>query len=136
MDLWELTDLSTPWCVHVAATLRIADLIAAGSMQVDQLAAASGADRDSLHRVLRHLVSKGLFEETVPGRFALNEVARGLLDEPVRLGLDLNAIGGRMAHSWGTLLSAVRTGRPAYHEVSAVGSGRIWMHIRTSPPAS
>ena len=61
MDLWELTDLSTPWCVHVAATLRIADLIAAGSMQVDQLAAASGADRDSLHRVLRHLVSKGLF---------------------------------------------------------------------------
>ena len=130
MDLWELTDLSTPWCVHVAATLRIADLIAAGNTEIDGLAAASGADRDSLHRVLRHLVSKGLFEETSPGRFALNEVARGLLDEPVRLGLDLNAIGGRMAHSWGTLLSAVRTGRPAYHEVFGRG---FWEDLDAHP---
>ena len=24
MQLWELADLATPWCVHVAATLRVA----------------------------------------------------------------------------------------------------------------
>src|SRR3989442_1069330 len=30
-DLWALSDLCTPWCVHVAATLRIADHIAAGT---------------------------------------------------------------------------------------------------------
>ena len=29
-DLWALSDLCTPWCVHVVATLRIADHIAAG----------------------------------------------------------------------------------------------------------
>src|SRR5262249_39731834 len=29
----------------------------------------------------------------------------------------LDGMGGRMAHAWGTLLEAVRTGRPAYHEV-------------------
>jgi len=23
-DLWTLSDLSTPWCVHVVATLRVA----------------------------------------------------------------------------------------------------------------
>ena len=102
MDLWSLTDLSTPWCVHVVATLRIADHIQAGNAQIDQLAAASGADGDSLYRVLRHLVSKGLFQEPAPGRFALNEAARALLEEPVRLGLDLDGIGGRMAYSWGT----------------------------------
>src|SRR5712692_10365038 len=116
MDLWALSDLSTPWCVHVVATLRIADHILAGNTEIDKLAAASGADRDSLYRVLRHLVSKGLFEEPAPGRFALNEAARALLENPVRLGLDLDAFGGRMAHAWGTLLSAVRTGKPAYHE--------------------
>ena len=66
--------------------------------------------------MLRHLVGKGLFEEQTPGRFALNEVARGLLDDQNRLGLDLEGFGGRMAHVWGTLLSAVRTGRPAYDE--------------------
>src|SRR5579872_3566793 len=115
MDLWALTDLATPWCVHVVATLRIAGHIAAGNSDIDQLAAAAGADPDSLQRVMRHLVSKGLFEEPVPGRFALNEAAREL-DGPVCLGLDLNGIGGRMAHAWGTLLTAVRTGRPAYHE--------------------
>lgn len=86
MDLWTLSDLCTPWCVHVVATLRIADHLDAGITQIDELAAASGADRDSLHRVLRHLVGKGLFEEPTPGRFALNEVARGLLDDQNRLG--------------------------------------------------
>jgi len=130
MDLWALSDLETPWCVHVVATLRIADHIEAGNADIDRLAAASGADRDSLERVLRHLVSKGLFEEPAPGRFALNATARALLEEPIRLGLDLDGIGGRMAHAWGTLLSAVRAGRPAYQE--AFGRG-FWEDLEAHP---
>lgn len=81
MDLWALTDLSTPWCVRVAATLQIARRIEQGDTDIVSLAAASGADPDSLHGVLRHLVSRGVFEEPSPGSFALNEGARGLLDE-------------------------------------------------------
>ena len=130
MDIWTLSDLSTPWCVHVVATLRIADHIASGCTEIGQLAAASGADRDSLHRVLRHLVSKGVFAEPTPGHFALNEGARGLLEEAVRMGLDLDAIGGRMAHAWGTLLSAVRSGKPAYHK--AFGRG-FWEDLDAHP---
>ena len=130
MDLWALSDLCTPWCVHVVATLGIADRILAGNAEIGPLAAAAGADKDSLHRVLRHLVSKGLFEEPAPGRFALNETARGLLEGPVRLGLDLDAFGGRMAHAWGTLLSAVRSGQPAYHE--AFGRG-FWEDLEAHP---
>ena len=117
VDLWSLSDLCTPWCVHVVATLRIANHIAAGLTQIDDLARAAAADRDSLHRVLSHLVEKGLFEEPEPGRFALNEPARGLLDPSMLLCLDLDSFGGRMAHAWGSLLKAVRTGAPAYHEV-------------------
>jgi SAM-dependent methyltransferase len=116
MDLWTLADLSTPWCIHVVATLRIAEHLAAGHTEIGDLAAAAHADRDSLHRVLRTLVTKGVFEEPAPGRFALNDTARPLLQPAMRLGLDLDSFGGRMAHAWGTLLSAVRTGRPAYHE--------------------
>jgi len=115
MDLWSLSDLCTPWCIHVAATLRVADHIAAGHGRIGDLAAACEADRESLQRVLRHLVEKGVFEEPVPGEFALNDAARGLIEG--RIGLDLEGIGGRMAHAWGKLLTAVRTGRPAYHEV-------------------
>ncbi len=130
MDLWELSDLCTPWCVHVAATLRIAQHIAAGKAEIAELAEAAGADRDSLHRMMRHLVSKGVFEEPAPGRFALNQVARGFLEEPILLGFDLDGMGGRMAHAWGTLLPAVRTGRPAYHEVFGRG---FWEDLEAHP---
>jgi len=117
MDLWALTDLCTPWCMHVVATLRIADHLADGATDIDNLAAAAGCDAASLARVLRHLTSKGVFEERVPGRVALNEAAQGLRDPSLRLGLDLAGIGGRMAHAWGGLLAAVRTGQSAYSEV-------------------
>jgi len=122
MNLWELADLSTPWCLRVVATLRVAGHIEAGHSEIGALAAACAADRESLQAVLRHLTSKGIFEEPSPGTFTLNDAARGLLDEGLRLGLDLDGIGGRMAHAWGSLLSAVRSGRPAYHEVF----GRPW----------
>jgi hypothetical protein len=112
-----LADLCTPWCLHVVATLRIADHIAAGITDIDALAAAAGCDAECLHSVLGHLVGKGVFQETTPGRFALNNAAQGLLEPSLRLGLDLEGIGGRMAYAWGTLPSYVRTGAPTYHEL-------------------
>jgi hypothetical protein len=76
------------------------------------------------------LLVLGLFEEPAPGRFALTEPARELLDSSARLGLDLDGFGGRMAHAWGSLLSAVRTGAPAYHEVF----GRpFWEDLQAHP---
>ena len=116
-DIWTLSDLCTPWCVYVVATLRIADQLAAGTQQIGDLAAAAGVDSASLERVLRHLVGKGVFEEPAPDRFALNKSARALLDPPARLALDLDGFGGRMAHVWSSLLSAVRTGAPAYDTI-------------------
>jgi hypothetical protein len=117
MDLWSLADLATPWCLHVAATLRIADHLQSGPATIAPLAAACEADPGALARVLRHLITKGVFNEPAPGTFALNDAARGLLDPGLRLGLNLDGFGGRMALPWPTLLTAVRTGRPAYAEV-------------------
>ena len=114
VDLFGLLDLTTPWCVHVAATLRIPDHIAAGHGEIGELAAVAGCDRDALHAVLGHLVSKGVFTEESPGLFSCNTAARQLAETAF---LDLGGIGGRMAHTWGTLLDYVRTGRPAYEKV-------------------
>jgi SAM-dependent methyltransferase len=116
-DIWTLSDLATPWCIHVAVTLGIADHVAAGKTRIDDLAAAAGADQAYLLRVLRHLVAKGVFEEPSPGTIGLNDSARQLLDSGVKLGMNLDGFGGRMAHAWNSMLTAVRTGKPAYHEV-------------------
>jgi hypothetical protein len=117
VNLWELGDLETPWSLRVVATLQIAEHIAAGKSDVEDLADASQSNADALLRVLRHLASRGIFEEPAPGRFALNDAARGLLESSTKLGFDLGGIGGRMAEVWCTLLTAVRTGAPAYHKV-------------------
>ncbi|HJY62434.1 MAG TPA: methyltransferase [Streptosporangiaceae bacterium] len=112
-DLDQLLDLATPWCLRVAATLRIPDLIAAGHHDIADLAAAARCDPDALHAVLGHLVAKGVFREPAPGRFESNRASEQLDDR----FLDLEGIGGRMAHTWGTLLDYVRTGQPAYQKV-------------------
>ena len=110
-----LTDLQTPWCVHVVASLGIAAHIERGISGIEELARAAGCDAEALWAVLGHLVSKGLFLESRPGAFELNAAARQLL-EPSAQFLDLAGIGGRMAYAWGTLPAYVRTGRPAYAE--------------------
>jgi hypothetical protein len=114
VDLEQMLDLATPWCLRVAATLRIPEHIAAGHASLADLAAAAGCDPDALHAVLGHLVSQGVFTEETPGRFGCNQAAEQLASVPF---LDLAGIGGRMAHTWGTLLDYVRTGQPAYEQV-------------------
>lgn len=116
-NLWELSDLCTPWCLHVVATLQIANHIASGMSQIDDLAAAASCDPDVLEAVLSHLVTKGVFEEPAPGHFALNEAARDLLDPVFQLSMDLNSLGGRMAHAWSTLLPYTRTGKSHYPQL-------------------
>jgi len=112
-DLDQLLDLATPWCLRVAVTLRVPDLIGEGHHDLADLAAVARCDRDALHAVLDHLVAKGVFQEPAPGRFECNHAGEQLKDR----FLDLEGFGGRMAHTWGTLLDYVRTGQPAYRKV-------------------
>ena len=114
VNLEQMLDLATPWCLRVAATLRIPGHIAAGHRDIGELAAVTGCDRDALHALLGYLVSKGVFREESPGRFACNRAAERLTGAGF---LDLEGIGGRMAHAWGTVLDYVRTGQPAYEKV-------------------
>ncbi len=129
-NLRALSDLCTPWCIHVVATLRIADHMAVGIANIDELAGAARCYPDALRRVLGHLVGKGVFEEIEPGRFALNDAARELLDPAVQLTLDLDGIGGRFAHTWGTLLGYVRTGDPTYRELFGLP---FWQDLAAHP---
>src|SRR5579875_2690022 len=70
---YQLTQL-----LSVAATLRIADLLADGPRSSEDLAAASGAHPPSLYRLLRALAGYGIFAEDETGRFALTPLAEPL----------------------------------------------------------
>lgn len=117
MSLMDQSDLVTPWAIRVAATLRIADLIADGVDDAHELARKAGANADALHRLLRYLACRGVFTETVPGRFGLTDSARLLCsDHPLAMRdwFDLDGAGGRMDRAFGALLEVVRTGEPGY----------------------
>jgi SAM-dependent methyltransferase len=129
-DLEALSDLRTPWCLRVVVTLRIAEHLETGATAVADLAAAAGCDAHALELVLSHLAAKGVFEETAAGRFALNDAARQLLDPAVRIGLDVEGIGGRLALAWGTLPTYVRTGASGYHELFGMG---FWDDLAAHP---
>jgi 2,7-dihydroxy-5-methyl-1-naphthoate 7-O-methyltransferase len=129
-NLEALTDLCTPWCIHVVVTVRVAEHIASGTHRIDELAAATGCDAFALHRILTYLVGKSVFEEPRPGEFQLNNSARQLLDPLLRIGLDLDGIGGRFAHSWGTLLHYARTGKPGYAKVFGLS---FWEDLDANP---
>jgi hypothetical protein len=62
----------------VVAELRIADRLAGGPRPVAELAHETGADPDTLHRLLRALASDGVFAERAPGVFG-NTTASELL---------------------------------------------------------
>ena len=36
VDLWALSDLCTPWCIHVVVTLRVAEHLASGITRIDE----------------------------------------------------------------------------------------------------
>ena len=128
-----ITDLVTPMAVRVAATLRLADLVADGAGRVEELARRSGTDADALGRLLRHLVCHGVFTEPSPGRFATNATADLLRsDHPagMRRMFDLDGFGGRMDLAFTGLMHTVRTGRPAWETVFGAP---FWDYLAAEP---
>lgn len=117
VDLTALADLVTPWAIRVAATLRLADHIAAGHTALPDLARAADADPDALRRMLRVLTGRGVFAEPEEDVYALTPAAELLKDGGafgLRAWFDVDGMGGRMDQAFGRLLDTVRTGEPAY----------------------
>jgi hypothetical protein len=130
--LWSMAGLGTPMAIRVAATLRVADHIAAGPRTVPELARACGADEDALARLLRYLAARGVFARDEQGRYSLTPLGEPLrADHPaqVRDWFDIDGMGwGEL--SFVELLHTVRTGEAAF----AKRYGRdYWADLLASP---
>ena len=99
--------------VQVAAELGIADALAQGPLPLDQLANRVGADADALKRLMRALISRGVFRQHRDGRYGLTPLADTLRsDAPVSMSGWARFIGSpQHREHWSLLVESVRTGK-------------------------
>jgi hypothetical protein len=105
--------------VYICAKLNLAELLAAGPRDSDDLAGACGANVGALYRLLRATASLGLFTEVGPRRFALTPMGASL--KPNAPGAARNTIlalaGPWMWSTWGEFEHSIRTGNTAAEKV-------------------
>ena len=110
--------------VNVTARLRLADHLADGVKTPADLAAATGSDELSIRRLLRALVCLGIVTQSAPDEFALSpggDPLRG--DVPYSLReMAMLVCGEQTWRSWGELEYSVRTGLPAWDQVTGLSS--------------
>ena len=106
--------------LDLAARLGVADLLAGGPLPASELAAKTDTNAAALRRVLRLLVSVGVFSEGEDGAFALTplgELLRSDVPGSARASVMLFA-GVGIQDSWKELEYCVRTGQPAFRKHS------------------
>ncbi len=108
--------------IYVAAKLGLADQMAGGSVNADELALSVGAHPGALYRLLRALSSIGVFTETESRFFALTP-SGNLLRSDVPGSLRAFSLAGREIgwEPWGQLLHSVRTGKTAFDHINGMG---------------
>ncbi|HEY6389101.1 MAG TPA: methyltransferase [Candidatus Acidoferrum sp.] len=126
MPPFQLMELSygliSTQALYVVAKLGIADLLSDGPKTAGQLAALTGCDADFLQRLLRFLVSKGVFAHSA-GRFELNDVGSMLRADAPRSARPMALYFGSAWNwnTWGNLLGSVTKGKTAFDLVHGAG---------------
>jgi hypothetical protein len=118
--------------ICVVAQLCIPDQLKQGPQSAGVLAAASNTHAPSLYRVLRALVSVGVFAETDGGQFALTP-----LSETLQTGVPgsirsfaISELGGEHYDAWGDLMHSVKTGEIAFDHAFGMD---VWEFFEKNP---
>ncbi|MCP4727764.1 MAG: methyltransferase, partial [bacterium] len=95
--------------VYIAAELRIADLLAENPMSIEEIAAETGTQPDSLYRIMRALASVGIFVEKEGRIFDLTPMG-GLLRTGVMRSFALMFNSDWNEEAWLQLPECLKTG--------------------------
>ena len=99
--------------IQVAAELGIADALTEDPLPLDDLADRVGADPDALRRLMRALISRGIFRQRRDGRYDLTALANALRSD-ARFSMYWWArLVGSPQHRehWSLLVESVRSGK-------------------------
>ncbi|WP_105348423.1 methyltransferase [Mycobacterium sp. ITM-2016-00318] len=118
--------------ISVAAELKVADALSDGPLTADDLARRVGADPDALARLMRALISEGIFKRRRDGRFALNALGETLRsDAPMSMAGMARMVGHpSYREHWSGLVDAARTGEAYPPKLRGMGS---WEWLETQP---
>jgi SAM-dependent methyltransferase len=132
-DLAEMADLLTPLAIRVAATLRLADHMAAGVTTGTGLAEQTGAHPATLKKLLRFLVTRGIFRWSEERGYEVTELGAPLRDGApggVRRRLSMDGLLGLAELGLTGLLHTVRTGEAGY---KAAFGRDFWQDVSDVP---
>jgi SAM-dependent methyltransferase len=120
--------------VYAAAELGVADQLHDGAKTASQLAAAVGAHRDALGRLMRLLVGLGVFAEN-EGRYALTPVSEHLRSNaPQSLRSMVLMMGSPWRlRAWEQIVHSIKTGQSAFNAVHGEGP---FEYFRRDPKAA
>jgi O-methyltransferase domain/Dimerisation domain len=118
--------------IAVAAELKVADALANGPLTGAELARRVGADPDALGRLMRALVSDGIFTRRGDGRFALNALGETLRsDAPMSMAGMARFVGHpNYREHWSGLLDAVKTGEAVPPKLRGMS---VWDYTAQQP---
>jgi hypothetical protein len=121
--------------VHVAASLGIADLLAAGPRGSDELAAETDTHAPSLYRLLRALAAIGVLHEDDERRFSLTPQGELLRSDVPGSVHGWAAFVGRpyIREAWSALAHSIRTGENAFRHVHGTD---VWSYRAERPEES
>ncbi|MGX5804354.1 methyltransferase [Bradyrhizobium sp. Arg314] len=112
--------------LRVIVELGIPDLLSSAEQSVEDLAAATKTDAESLYRVMRLLAPEGVFTEIRPRHFALTDVGAVLRSDRPGPRDFIRMINSEAYLAFEQLIHSVRTGKPAFDKV--FGSPRFdWL---------
>jgi SAM-dependent methyltransferase len=105
--------------ITAAADLGIADALAKGPLSAEELASAVNADADAISRLLRALISRGVFRQRRDGRYELTPLAESLRSDAEVSVRGFARFLGSPQHRehWSHFTDAVRTGRAVVPEL-------------------
>jgi hypothetical protein len=120
--------------LYAATALNIPDLVAAGHTDSRALATTTDSTRDGIERLMRLLVSMGVFagaERTGYRLTAVGETLRSDVDGSLR---DMcQSYGEESYRAWGSVVSAIRTGQPGFRQAFGVS---LHDYLATTPGAA
>jgi O-methyltransferase domain len=118
--------------IAAAAELKVADALADGPLPIDELARRVEADPDALARLLRALISEGIFVQRRDGRYALNALGKTLRSNaPLSMAGMARMVGmPEYREHWSALVDAVRTGEAVPPKLRGMSA---WDYLAQKP---